>query len=387
MAADGSPSVLERKLAAASAADRGTGRSALRALRLALARIAKKLYDLQLAVIGAKQTRCDHDGITRFLSDDHLLVLLDGADGLAGAASLDGSCVAALVQQQTMGQVTGNPMPDRAFTGTDAALAEPLIESLLARAAELSDDAEDQRCLSGFRFGARVDDARSLALALEADRFRVFELTVDIADGVMQGTMCLLLPDPPEDPDDSNKKGAAKGPKGPNLEQAIGVMRADLTAAICRLRLPLDELTAMQPGDVLPLVRERLEETELITIDGQTVAAGRLGQVNGLRALRLNETSVVEDLSEPPSQNGFGNRVVATQADANALVTLEGSVSPPQGQVDHAGLPVVIDSTPGADPLSDQASEPDDLFEQMTPQEAAAEITKLAGLTAEDTEA
>lgn len=385
MAADGSPSVLERKLAAAGAAERGTGRSALRALRLALARTAKALYDLPLAVIGAKQSRSDHDNIARFLADDRLLVLLDGAQGLAGAASLDGPCVAALIQQQTMGRVTGTAMAERAFTGTDAALAEPLIETLLSRAADLSDDPQDRRCLSGFRFGARVKNVRSLALALEADRFRVFELSVDIAEGAMQGAICLLLPDLPEDPDESGKKGGKKAPQGPSMEQAFGVMRADLTATICRLRLPLDQLTSMQPGDVLPLMRERLEETELVTIDGTSVAAGRLGQVNGLRALRLNETTVLPDEPDSPSANGFANRVIAAPAEEKDVVTLEGSLtsSPAPPPVAQAGLPAVIDTNPPPEP--EQESDPDTLLAQMTPQEAAAEITMLAGLSAEDT--
>ena len=135
MADKGSTSALERKLAA----EHDTGRSALRALRLAIARTAKNLLDLPLAVIGAKQARCGPEKAADYLADNQLLMLLDGDMGFAGVASLDGACISALIQQQTMGQVAGNATDDRVFTGTDAAMAEPFIQAFLDRAAELSD--------------------------------------------------------------------------------------------------------------------------------------------------------------------------------------------------------------------------------------------------------
>lgn len=381
--------MLERKLAAASEAERGSGRSALRALRLSVARTAKDLFDLPLAVIGAKQARCEQEGIAGVLSDDRLLVLLDGAQGQSGAVCMDGACVSALIQQQTMGKVTGAQMAERGFTGTDAALVEPLIETLLSRAADLADLPEDQRCLGGFRFGARVEDVRSLQLALEADRFRVFDLTIDIAEGAMQGAICLLLPDLPLEPGKDGTRGAPGVPPGPKLDQAFGVMRAELTATICRLRISLTELAAMQPGDVLPLVRERLEETELVTINGQVVAAGRLGQINGLRALRLNETRVQPDLAELAAEAGFATRIVAPEPDEGGSVTLDGSVVREEKDMPApAGLPALIGEG-GAKPLAEEAevaadADADDLLEQMTPEQAAAEITQLAGLDPEE---
>ena len=346
---------------------------------------AKTLYDLPLAVIGAKQARCEQDGAGAYLADDRLLVLLDGADGLAGAVSLDGSCVAALIQQQTMGNVTGNAVSDRAFTGTDAALAEPLIETLLAQAADLADAPEDQRCLSGFRFGARVEDVRSLVLALEADRFRVFDLTVDIAEGTMQGMISLLLPDIPPEPVGKGKRDATEIPPGPRLDQAFGVMRADLTATICRLRIPLTELAAMQPGDVLPLMRERLEETELVAINGQSVAAGRLGQINGLRALRLNETGTIPDAPEHSSESGFASRVVVQEPAEDPLTLADAVVENKQEASDTTGFLALTDAREDGASTMVQEGKENDLLDRMTPEEAAAEISQLAGLGSEDT--
>lgn len=136
----------------------------------------------------------------------------------------------------------------------------------------------------------------------------------------------------------------------------------------------------MQPGDVLPLVRERLEETELVAINGQSVAAGRLGQINGLRALRLNETGVPMDREDRHGEAGFASRVIAPGPSVDDPLTVDGSIV--ASGTGSAGLPVLIgEGTTG--PLDDEQDEEEgtgNLLDRMTPEEAAAEITQLAGL-------
>jgi hypothetical protein len=76
--------------------------------------------------------------------------------------------------------------------------------------------------------------------------------------------------------------------------------------------------------------------------------------------------------------------VIAAPPEEKTVVTLEGSVAPlPDTPTDQAGLPAVIETKPTPEP--DHESDQDKLMAQMTPQEAAAEITMLAGLSAEDT--
>lgn len=379
-------SVLERKLAAGRDGAQSGGRSVLGALRLAMARTAAKLCDLPLAVIGARQARCVHEDLGRFLADERMLVLLEGPEGQAGAVCLDTNFVTALIQQQTMGKVSTLTGVARPFTGTDAALAEPLIEAMLTRAAGLAEQPPDQRCLQGYRFGARVEDARSLLLVLEAERFRVFDLTIDIAGGVGQGAVCLVLPDMPEDPQAANASGGKQQSKGPHLDQAFGSIRADLTAMICRIRLPLSELAAMRPDDVIPLVRERLKETELISIDGQCVAVGRLGQVNGLRALRLNETPQQAGQQLPGGDDHFATRIGPPEPELSDPSIVNGTLAPhiPDSAGSAAGSPMVIDQGEAARKL--QEEEADALMQNMSVEEAAAEISQLAGLSLEDVE-
>ena len=57
----------------------------------------------------------------------------------------------------------------------------------------------------------------------------------------------------------------------------------------CRLTLPLCEVEAFEVGQTLLLPRDALTRAELCGAGGQPIAEGTLGQMNGQRALRLND--------------------------------------------------------------------------------------------------
>lgn len=362
--ATASDSVMKRKLAAARQGERDGTRSALRALRLALARAAADEAGLALAVIGATQGRCALENMPSLLAGDRLHLLLDGPDGRSGGFSLDRACTSALVQQQTTGRVGSGEPAARRFTATDAALVAPVVDGLMARAAALAESATDRLCLEGYRFGARMEDLRALVLALDADRFRVFDLTVEIAPDLRQGRLCLVLPDlsdgaPGEDP--------ATAP-GPGLEQSFGVLRAELMAVIGRLRVPLSKLSRMQPGETLELTQGRIDQTDLVAINGRKVAQGRLGQTGGLRAVRLAGASPTPPETTTVAGDDFAPARPATgQSTALARIT-------PQ-------------TAPEAQQRAAQRQESEE-FERhllsLSPEQAAMEISQLAGLTPEE---
>ncbi len=354
-------SVLQRKLASAGGETAGTGRSILRALRLAVARAAADVFDLALSAIGATQAWRGQDDLGRHLDDTRLLVLLDGPEGATGALSLDRTALGALIQQQTTGKVLDTPSGTRPYTGTDAALTAPLIDAMLTGAHELCDRPEDRDCLAGYRFGARAGDSRSLLLALEGESFRVFDLTLDIAGGQIQGAMTLILPEPAQ-PAGAGEPGAGE----PGLEAVFGTVRAELMASIGHVQLPLSELGQMKPGDILPLQGRNLRGVELWTIAGERVARGRLGQIRGLRAVRLNDGSASD-------ADGFADRALAQdRSRTNAAREMENR--PPQTMKEDAGPGLAS----GAD------SESDAFPDNLTPDQAAAAISQLAGLPPED---
>lgn len=362
---DGSGAILRRMVAGGGDNANPPARPVLRALRMGFARAASDALDLALSVIGITQGTCRHEDLGTQLPTERLMILLDGPGSATGALLMDGSALAALVQQQTMGRVAAAPAPTapRAFTETDAALAAPLIDAVLAQVSTLCESVEDRALFEGVRFGARVHDLHGLLVALESGPYRLFDLTLDFAGGERQGAVLLVLPAPEPERDATSGEGGE-----PGLAAMFGVVRAELLASVGRIRLPLCDLAAMKAGDLLPLRGKTLREVELRAIDGNARAAGRLGQVRGMRAVRLESLAPVGAENEPFAERllergpqGMSDRPVA---EAMAAAAMEQAMA---GDAVTGGA----DAARMAKPLPDADLDP-------------AEITALAGLDEED---
>ncbi|WP_264210012.1 FliM/FliN family flagellar motor C-terminal domain-containing protein [Leisingera thetidis] len=346
-AGSGKQGVLARKLAATK---EGVGALAssltLKALRRSVARAAADLCDLPMAVLAARQSNRIPEDLAERLSDKDLLVVLDCPHGRTGAASMDAATVTALIQQQTIGAVIGKAPDERHYTPTDAAMTAEFLERTFAKVVAMLEGHADQAIFTGYRFGAQVENVRSLVLGMEAEDYRVIELNLDLACGAMQGVMRLILPEPtPEELQD----GQGGGAQGPSLGRNLGSIRAELTAVLCRMRVPLREFAGLKVGDSLPLDSAFLYETDLLTIGGQSVAQGRLGQMNGARAVRLNQSGARLAAGSGTEDVGF--------ADGAGMEALPGG--PPaidmgiaaqglQDPMDDMGLPA-LDAAPGLD--------------------------------------
>lgn len=373
-------STKQRKLAAGQDDAPGQGRSALRALRLGFARAARDVFELPCAVIGATQARIAQDALPEALGEDRMLILIDGPDRAIGVATLDHACLAAIIQQQTMCQVTGGEVAERPFTATDAAMVAPLIDGTIQRAAALSEIVADSDCLTGFRFGAKAEDMRTIVLAVEAKRFRTFDLTIDFDNGKLQGRMTLALP---EAPTDTAEEDAAKAESRARMQRAVGGAQADMMAVIGHLRLPLAKLGQMQEGDLLPLVHDKLNQADLVAIDGRKVATVRLGQSGGWRAVRFAAPNRMDADGPSGGQEFKSHALAAPEMPAPAA---DVQMTDPVDMPAPIDMPTAIDmpaAPPEAAAMGFPAIEEDSemALPQMSPEDAAAEISELAGLT------
>ncbi|WP_171235229.1 FliM/FliN family flagellar motor C-terminal domain-containing protein [Ruegeria sp. HKCCA6837] len=353
---------LVRKLSAGQKDLDDRPRSVLRALRLGFARAAGDRLNLPLAVIGARQTSQSAEHLVEAIGQDWLLLVFDGPQGRA-ATCLDPHLVSAIVQTQTIGEVMSDAPTPRAFTDTDAAMVAPLVEAALARSAGLIDPTTEQVCLEGNEYSSRAADLQSLSLTMTEDEYRIFDLTVDLANGVRQGQISVILPEAPVAPEAVEE---TPSPAGPRIEQSSGMVRADLNAALCRMTLPLSALSGMQVGDVLPLRGARLDRTEVLTIERTRAGVGRLGQCGGLRAIRLNEHAALPALSGAEAQEFIESR---------AGLNLQGSLDAPIDSAVEIMPPVPLAETGGI--LAEDLVIGDS--EQMV-----AEISQLAGLNASE---
>ncbi|WP_170761922.1 FliM/FliN family flagellar motor switch protein [Ruegeria lacuscaerulensis] len=354
---------LVRKLSAGQDEQSDKPRSVLRALRLAFARAAGDELQLPLAIIGAKQSCQTPDALTRNVGEERLLLQFSNSDGASAAICMDLSVVSAVVQVQTIGELMPEPPAPRAFTDTDAAMVAPLAEDALARAASLVDAPGDQSNMSGYEFTARLADLRTLSLAMVEDAYRAFDLTVELGGGLRQGLISVFLPDRPVESDDTDLR---QEDIGPNLEQASGVLRAELNTVICRMSLPLASLSHLGVGDVLPLTGSRLDRAEILAIDRTRAAIGRLGQCGGMRAVRLNEDTPLPALSHPAEEEFLEARSPASSHGTS-------------------GTPAPTEISLAASPFDPNAT--DEITTDLNfsdSDQIVAEISQLAGLTPQD---
>ncbi|QRF67288.1 FliM/FliN family flagellar motor C-terminal domain-containing protein [Ponticoccus alexandrii] len=285
MADGGRDDILGQKAQAAQRAFEARGMSLAKALRRALSRTADVLWDLALVTQSVAVEMLDQDGVVAALTPGDLLLLLDGPDGALGLVLVDRQVMTGLIEVQTIQQVTQMPLvAERDLTATDAAMMAPLLDGALDRLADSLADHPLHGQLQGYRFGAMVEDARTAALLLDGAAYRVFTVDIDLALGRRRGLLKLILPER------KPRRGADAPPPddlpGPH-EALLSRVPAKLNAVLTRVRLPLNKARDLKPGDLLPLAPDALDRVEVMAGTGHLVARGRLGKVNGLRAVRL----------------------------------------------------------------------------------------------------
>ncbi|MDJ0823548.1 MAG: FliM/FliN family flagellar motor switch protein [Paracoccaceae bacterium] len=290
--------VLGQKAQAARRAYEARAMSPAKALRRAMSRTADVQWGLALVNQAEMQERLDQDAVTDALSAGDLLILLEGPGGALGLVTIDREVMTGVIEVQTILQVTQMPADDRPLTATDAAMMAPLIDGTLERfVANLGEDPLRPQ-LEGYSFGAMVEDARAASLLLEASSYRLFRVEADLALGRRKGVIQFIFPD--RDLDRWSDAGEGQGAAGPH-EARMKLLPARLDTVLGRINLPLNEARGLKPGDILPLPAGVMDGLELIAAEGKVIARGRLGQINGMRAVRLNWPPVASAPSEAPS--------------------------------------------------------------------------------------
>lgn len=310
MSSEERKSVIHRKAASAREDFDARAMSPSKALRLSLEKCGDRLFQLALIVATLEQRRLAHAAVKDAVGADTLILLLDGEGGARGAALLDLQFAQSLVEVQTMGRVRPGAAPDRPLTGTDAAIAAPLVDAMLAGFDEKMGEAVAGYRPIAFRFGDRVGDARGLLLALEAADFDLFRLTVDIGGGAKTGILTLILPAAalarPE-------PGAGETGEGASFDLGDLAMQVPVTldAVLDRVQLSLAEVCALKPGMTLPVASAAIGRTELVAASGHVAAQARLGQMNGMRAVRLSGAGEDGGRAGPGTAQAVGDPVKA----------------------------------------------------------------------------
>lgn len=282
--------VLRRKVAPARSADGGAETGA-RAWRVALARAARDCIGLDLDITVLRDDRRSLAELLDLVPDRALLAVLEGPGRCLGLVALSPEVLASVIERQTIGTVTAAAPAARRPTRTDAALSVRLLDTALGTLETLLETAPDLTWMAGFRYASFLDDARPLGLLLDDVPWRVLSCDTDIAGGRRQGRVLLALPAEGRGPKPALAPRNPDKTADPDWTAALSgaVMGAELAfdAVIARLRLPLAQAKALEPGMLLPLPDARIDRVHLLGAAGDAAAIGKLGQTRGMRAIRL----------------------------------------------------------------------------------------------------
>lgn len=309
--------VLRQKAAVGREAFQARAMSPSKALRLALTKSADELFDLPLVVTGVKQTCVTLGSMLSGLSDETLLVMLDGPEGALGVMTLDIQILAGLIEMQTTGLVVAKEALKRPPTRTDAAMVAPLVDAFLTRFEENLVDEPDGYWVEGFRFGVRADDLRMLELTLEAPEYNVFRMNVDMFGGAKTGEIAIIMPVkalPPLEGETAHPGETI----GMQLGEVMMQVPTEINAVLHRLTLPLSAVSQLKVGQILEIPGECLADMRLETSPKKLLVETSLGQLNGFRAVRLNGAmSPLVDASDAPKD-----------AEPESIVQLEATAIP-----------------------------------------------------------
>ncbi len=313
--------VLGQKANASRRAFEARAMSPAKALRRALSRTSDVLWELPLVTQGVQQEMLDQDGCLDVLAPGHLLLLMEGPDGARGIVSVDREIMTGMIEIQTISKVTRMPIEDRPLTPTDAAMMAPLIDGALERFEANLEGHPDLGQLSGYRFGALVEDARTVGLLLEAALFRAFRVTIDLDTGTRRGDIQIILPVRKIGVVEDTLADTRPGPHEPRLM----LVPARIEAILACVRMPLSKASALRAGDLIELPATALEKAELIAGRGHRLALGRLGQMNGLRAIRLSLPGGAQRAAEQPGETGGASDEDAVREVALGALDIPGS--------------------------------------------------------------
>lgn len=279
---------------------------AAKAWKLALARSARDMIELELGIIDLRQSRSSLNELLDLPPDRSLIAILEGPKEGLGLVVFAPEILAGIVEMQMVGHVSATPPLVRRPTRTDAAMVSGVIDKAL-RGLEIElDQSTDLIWTSGFRYASFLEDARPLALLLEDVTYQILAADVSLAEGAKTGQILLALPangrgNPPKAVETPPSR-AAEMVFGAALGEQIMGASAELIAVLVRMHLPLDTLLNLKSGDSLALGNAALDQIDLEGLDGKRLASGKLGQNRGLRAVRISDAATPAARVAMPNQ-------------------------------------------------------------------------------------
>jgi flagellar motor switch protein FliM len=275
-----------------------------RALTDACIRVSDKLLSLQVVGQSCQMSRVSLGELLDMLPDKSLLAVIEGPGEAQGLLALDPMLFSALIEQQTRGTVNPVAPAARRATRTDATLISDWIDKVLALFGTSLQATGDVRWSYGYTYSTALPDPRPLALLLDETTFVVLNQTLSIGSAEREGTALLAMiadgrgPEPviaskPQVVDSKPAASVTGAPSDPekwqeDLGAAVQTATVELTAVLHRIPMSISSISKLEAGDTISLPLTSVGAVRVEDLNGQVVAEGRLGQLNGMCAIRIN---------------------------------------------------------------------------------------------------
>lgn len=272
-----------------------------RGWRISLARAARDHMSLAL---GFETLQSKEVGLVEVLEtpmERALILMLEGAGDALGLMIISSPILSGMVEMLTLSRLA----PDhgdgpRSPTRTDAAMVVDMIDAALANFAQTMAAQGVMDWAQPYHYAAFIEDPRPLHLMLEDGNYHLLRAEVHLEHGARQGTMTLAVPVqatfqidfPAPEMDVFAADTGAQDMFNAEFSDQIAAVPTHLDAVLAQITLPLDRILRLQAGEVLALSGAALDSIQLQGLDGLAMAAGKLGQQRGMRAIRLLSTEI-----------------------------------------------------------------------------------------------
>ena len=309
------------------------------AARVSLARAADQAFSLALRVNSIRQSRLYLADVVDQIDEDWALFPLLHDDGSVGVMCLEPACIIAFVETQTMGRVSAAVAEPRRLTQTDKALAVAFLEGFLRRFDEALKGAPTAYWTRGYRTEDAVATRHMMVLQLDGAEYRGFDMQSAVVEAERPINMRLFLPIKEKVAKQNAKKkltktGVALLESEHTIRRSAMAAKVEMDAIMCKIMLSLSELNTLQPGHLVPLPQDAAKQAHLVDSSGRSAQSVRLGQLHGMRAVKLLHENEDPRMMEPgaldPSRPKASADGPKTSAERGAEVEIEEPVQEPQ---------------------------------------------------------
>lgn len=251
-------------------------------LRKTMPRDADRLFSLDLVVDSVDFSDTDKTSLVQGLKETELVFRLTNDKGDGGLCIVSPELLAGLIEIQLYGYVTAGEVGERKPTRTDGIVVASLVDAWMTTAQEVA-TAEDMEPLpfTGFVRGNGVLDQRNAGLLIEPGRYAQMSVKMSLGDDAKTGMLTLAWPA-------HTQAGAVEQTLAKQMERHLLNLDAPLHVVLARIPLAIERVRTLAVDDVIEVPAQALVSVKLEGIDGTPVGTGRLGQVEGKRAVRLN---------------------------------------------------------------------------------------------------